>query len=217
MVRWQSDKAVTLQQRRDIAAMLQRQMDNWTKHLQGYDGWPYGQIQVKVVGWAVANANQIQNKQPNEIVYTGYIIDDLSKTDPRIPAKLPVAPSALSRFDHFSDPNYQYPGGLDKRFDMYLWGTANFGGGAGGDWGQRMSEDYILSTVNSSTNVIVSHEIGHGFGLPDFYQPQDRPPGGFPVPTIMWAGNSQVITDWDIWMLRYTWSQIKNESSRFRL
>ncbi|MFM9279708.1 dockerin [Paenibacillus jiagnxiensis] len=215
VVRWQSDKAVTLQQRRDIAAMLQRQMDNWTKHLQGYDGWPYGQIQVKVVGWAVANANQIQNKQPNEIVYTDYIIDELSKTDPRIPAKLPVAPSALSRFDHFNDPNYQYPGGLDKRFDMYLWGTTNFGGGAGGDWGQRMSEDYILSTVNSSTNVIVSHEIGHGFGLPDFYQPQDRPPGGFPVPTIMWAGNSQVITDWDVWMLRYTWSQIKNEPSRF--
>lgn len=197
--------------------MLGRQINNWTKHLQGYDGWPYGEIAVKVVGWAVANPAQILDKQSGEIVYTSTTVDELSKSDPRIPAALPQAPNELSRFEHFSNPNYAYPGGLDKRFDMYLWATSNFGGGAGGDWGQRMSDDYILSTVNQNEIQITEHEIGHGFGMPDFYEPQDRPPGGFPVPTIMWAGNSPTITNWDVWLLRYTWSQLKKDTSRFPL
>ncbi|WP_339157767.1 dockerin [Paenibacillus sp. FSL W8-0186] len=216
VVRWQSPKNLTLQQRQDIERMLGRQLNNWTKHLKGYDGWPYGDIPVKVVGWAVANPAQILNKQPHEIVYTQTIVDELSRTDPRIPSALPVAPSALSRFEHFNDRNYVYPGGLDKRFDMYLWATANFGGGAGGDWGQRMSDEYILSTVNNYEVHIMEHEIGHGFGLPDFYGAQDRPPGGFPLPTIMWAGNSTTITDWDAWLLRYTWSQLKKDAQRFQ-
>ncbi|GAA0137441.1 hypothetical protein YSY43_42820 [Paenibacillus sp. YSY-4.3] len=216
VVRWQSTKNLTLQQRQDIERMLGRQLNNWTKHLKGYDGWPYGDIPVKVVGWAVANPAQILNKQPNEIVYTQTIVDELSKTDPRIPSALPIAPSALSRFEHFNDRNYVYPGGLDKRFDMYLWATTNFGGGAGGDWGQRMSDDYILSTVNNNEVHITEHEIGHGFGMPDFYEAKDRPPGGFPMPTIMWAGNSTIITDWDAWLLRYTWSQLKKDTQRFQ-
>ncbi|WP_251038525.1 hypothetical protein [Paenibacillus albidus] len=138
---------------------LHRQLNNWTKHLQGYDGWPYGEIPVKVVGWAVANPAQILNKQANEIVYTDTITDDLHASNPSIPAALPVAPNALSRFEHFENPNYSYPGGLNKRFDMYLWATANFGGGAGGDWGQRMSDNYILSTLNNHEIEITEHEI----------------------------------------------------------
>ncbi len=215
VVRWQSSKTVTLQQRKDIETMLGRQLNNWTKHLEGYDGWPYGDIPVKVVGWACVNPDLLLDKQSDEIIYTDYITDELSSSEPNIPSKLPVAPSALSRFDHFTEPNYSYPGGLDKRFDMYLWATSNFGGGAGGDWGQRMSDDYILSTVNSDEIEITEHEIGHGFGFPDFYQTNERPPNGFPVPTIMWAGNSSTITEWDIWLLRYTWSQLKQNTSRF--
>ncbi|GGG03939.1 hypothetical protein GCM10010912_55910 [Paenibacillus albidus] len=107
------------------------------------------------------------------------------------------------------------PGALISGYDMYLWATANFGGGAGGDWGQRMSDNYILSTLNNHEIEITEHEIGQGFGLPDFYEPQDRPPGGFPLPTIMWAGNSATITNWDVWMLRYTWSQLKQDTARF--
>nr|WP_245746216.1 hypothetical protein [Evansella caseinilytica] len=173
--------------------MIHRQVNHWTSALIGYDGWPYGEIPVKVVGWAVADASQILDRQPDEIVYTDYIFDDLSRTDPRIPEKLPIAPSELSRFENFRNPNYSYPGGLDKRFDMYLWATESFGGGAGGDWGQRQSDDYILSTLDLDQVTIVAHELGHGFGLPDFYQDHECPPGGFPLPTIMWAGNSSTI------------------------
>jgi hypothetical protein len=215
VVRWQSNKSITLEQRKKFETMLNRQVNNWVKNLKGYDGWAYDSVTVKIVGWACANASQIVDKQSNEIVYTDYINDDLNKTNSNIPAKLPSAPSTLSRADHFEDKNYSYPGGLDKRFDMYLWGTSNFEGGAGGDWGQRISDDYILSTLDSNEVHIIEHEMGHGFGLTDFYEDNDRPPGGFPTPTIMWAGNSMTIADWDIWMLRYTWSQLKKDTSRF--
>jgi hypothetical protein len=215
VVRWQSSKNVTLEQRQKIETMLNRQMNEWTKHLIGYDGWPFDEVKVKVVGWACANASQILNKQANEIVYSDCIVDDMSKTDSKIPSKLPCAPDSLSRFVHYRDTNYSYPGGLDKRFDMYLWATSSFEGGHGGDWGQRMSEDYILGCLDEEQSVIVEHEIGHGFGLPDFYQANERPPEGFPDKTIMWASNSMTITNWDIWLLRYTWSQIKSDTTRF--
>lgn len=215
VVRWQSSKPVTLQQRKDIEIMLSRQINNWTKNLIGYDGWPFKEIKVKVVGWACTDASLILDKQSDEIVYTDYIHDDLSNSNSSIPAELPCAPSSLSRAEHFEDYNYSYPGGLDKRFDMYLWGTTNFQGGAGGDWGQRISDDYILLTVNSDEVHIIEHEMGHGFGMPDFYEDADRPPSGFPMPTIMWAGNSATITEWDVWLLRYIWSQLKQDTSRF--
>jgi len=215
VVRWQSSKNVTLAQRQNIANMISRQVNNWTKYLANYDGWPYGNIPVKVVAWACINPAQILDKQANEVVYTDYISDPLYAENKNISAQLPVAPSIYSRFDHFTNPSYVYPGGEANRFDMYLWGTTNFGGGAGGDWGQRMSDDYILSVANANEATIIEHEIGHGFGLTDFYGADERPPGGFPVPTIMWAGNSSVITEWDAWMLRYTWTQLKKNTTRF--
>lgn len=217
VVRWQSNKSVTLQQRKNIAKLISNQINNWNKHLKGYDGWPYDEIKVNVVGWACADASLILDKQSDEKVYTDYIHDDLSNSNSSIPSKLPVAPSELSRFDHFQDANYSYPGGLDKRFDMYLWCTSNFGGGAGGDWGQRMSDDYILNSDPDPNveNYVLEHEIGHGFGITDFYKEEERPPGGFPTRTIMWALNSPTITDWDVWMLRYIWTQLKKDTTRF--
>ena len=65
------------------------------------------------------------------------------------------------------------------------------------------------------------HEIGHGFGITDFYGGEGEsngfPPGGFPGngSSIMMAGSSTEITDFDAWMLRYMWSQIKDEAGRF--
>ena len=195
--------------------MISRQINNWTKHLSGYENWPYDTIDVKIVGWAVLDESLILDRQPDEIIYTETIADGLHNENASIPELLPCAPSELSRAEHFWNSSYSYPGGLDKRFDMYLWGTTSFQGGAGGDWGQRISDDYILSTLNLNEVHIIEHEIGHGFGLTDFYGEDERPPSGFPSKTIMWAGDSAVITEYDAWMLRYVWSQIKDEPDRF--
>lgn len=110
---------------------------------------------------------------------------DTSNGRDTIPDKEPYAPAELSRFEHFSDTNYQYPGGLDKRFDMYMWATLGFPdiGGCGGDWGQRLSDTAYLSMINGSGIHVLEQEIGHGFGMTDFYGGQGEsdgfPPGGW--------------------------------------
>ena len=122
-----------------------------------------------------------------------------------IPDKLPSAPSEISRFDHFADSSYVYPNGLDSRFDMYLWGTQGFPNIGGCGTGIHVLE----------------HEIGHGFGMTDFYGGEGEsngfPPGGFPggENSLMMAGSAMKITDFDGWMLRYMWSKIKDEDGRF--
>lgn len=120
------------------------------------------------------------------------------------------------------DTNYVYPG---ERFDMYLWATQGFPsiGGCGGDWGQRLSDDAYLNMLNGTNLHVLEHELGHGFGLTDFYGGEGEsdgfPPGGFPGngTSIMMAGSSQSITDFDGWFLRDVWSKIKNDSDRFNL
>lgn len=219
VVRWQSSKTVTLQQRKDMEGMIQRNIRSWTDYLSGYENWPYEQVDVKIVAWAVADKNVLLDLQPDEVVYTDTSYDSLHDENNAIPSALPNAPAELSRFEHFTNKNYVYPG---TRFDMYIWATEGFGfGGAGGDWGHRMSDDYYLNSIYPDLAMILQHEIGHGFGLTDFYGGEGAydgfPPGGFPGggTSIMMAGSSQVITDFDSWMLRYTWSKIKDESGRF--
>jgi hypothetical protein len=143
-------------------------------------------------------------------------------------------PSNLSRFLNYSKSNYQYPGGLYNRFDMYLWGTKGFGGGAGGDWGQRVSENNIITAAAnaagpSSAGMIIGHEIGHGFGLYDFYAPfeESRPPtvSGCPVfgqgdlRTIMVAGSGTAQFAFDLEMIRYYWNWVRagSPSNRFKM
>jgi len=210
--------------------MLDEAINGWTDWLVNYDGWEYDHVDVKIVGWAVLDKNCLLDLQEDEIVYDYLLSDydssyDTSNGVEEIPNLLPSAPSELSRFDHFSSGiGYDYPGGLDKRFDMYLWATQGFPsiGGCGGDWGQRLSDDAYLNMINSGFGVhVLEHEIGHGFGLTDFYGGEGAsdgfPPGGFPggENSLMMAGSASKITDFDGWMLRYVWSHIKDEAGRF--
>jgi hypothetical protein len=91
---------------------------------------------------------------------------------------------------------------------MSLWPTLGQGGGAGGDWGQRVDEENMMSTLDQEQLTIVAHEIGHGFGLPDFYETTDQPNEDFPV-CIMKAGSSPTITPGDGWMLRRVLENLK--------
>lgn len=49
--------------------------------------------------------------------------------------------------------------------DQSLWLTDGFEGGAGGDWGQRMSREEYMSTGLDGDNHIYLHEVGHTFAL----------------------------------------------------
>ena len=229
VVKWQSHKQLTLEQRQKMEKLVSDSINGWNSWLAGYKNWPYEHIDVKIVGWAVIDESCILDRQPDEIVYTDTIPYDSQydnvpdRENNPVPDKEPLAPSSLSRFDHFSDPNYEYPGGLDKRFDMYLWGTQGFPsiGGCGGDWGQRLSDDAYINMLDGSNIHVLEHEIGHGFGMTDFYGGEGEsngfPPGGFPggENSLMMAGSATKITDFDGWMLRYMWTKIKDEEGRF--
>ena len=228
VVRWQSYRTLTLEQRQQFEKLVSDCINGWNDWLKGWDGWKYDHIDVKIVGWAVLDKSVLQDLQPDEVVYDNLISDydstyDTSNGVDTIPDKLPSAPSELSRFDHFADSSYSYPGGLDKRFDMYLWGTQGFPniGGCGGDWGQRLSDTAYLNMLDGSGIHVLEHEIGHGFGMTDFYGGEGEsngfPPGGFPggENSLMMAGSAMKITDFDGWMLRYMWSKIKDDAGRF--
>ncbi|KAK1943981.1 hypothetical protein P3T76_005377 [Phytophthora citrophthora] len=45
----------------------------------------------------------------------------------------------------------------------------------------------MMASLDSDELEIVSHEIGHGFGLPDFYETTDKPADDF-LTCIMVAG-----------------------------
>ena len=228
VVRWHSTKTITYEQRQKLENALDECVNAWTDWLVDYENWPYKHVDVSIVGWAVADRSLLLDLHSDEVVYTDvqeYVIQPGESSN--IPTVMANAPSSLSRFDHFYDESYEYPGGLDKRFDMYLWATQGFPdiGGCGGDWGQRLSDTYYLGLANGTTTPHVQiHELGHGFGFTDFYGGEGAtdgfPPGGFPVNgggSIMMAGSSSVITDFDGWFMRYTWSKIKDEPGRFDL
>lgn len=219
VIRWQSTKAISYETRQKFEDMIERNINSWTDYLVGYDNWPYQHVNVNVVGWAVADKSVLLDLHADEVVWTNVTYDTIHDENAAVPSVLPNAPDELSRFEHFADRNYVYPG---TRFDMYIWATEGWGfGGCGGDWGQRMSDDFYLSALNSELAMILQHEIGHGFGLTDFYGAEGAsdgfPPGGFPDggTSVMMAGSSGFITEFDSWMLRYTWSKIRTENDRF--
>ncbi len=53
----------------------------------------------------------------------------------------------------------------DEVTDHSLWLTDGFEDGAGGDWGQRVRQEYFMSNFNTDNIHIVLHELEHTFAL----------------------------------------------------
>lgn len=221
VVRWQSLQTITYEQRKSFQSFIETGINKWTDHLVGFENWPYTHVKVNIIGWAVISKDSLLDLHSDEKVWTDTEFDELSKSM-YIPSQLPVAPAELWTFNYFYDRNHVYNG---QSFDMYLWCTQNYGdwGGCGGDWGQRLSDNYYLSAAGGTgAPHIFWHEVGHGFGQTDFYGEEGAsdgfPPGGFPGgKSIMMAGSSTTITHFDAWMLRYIWYHIRDNDGRFDL
>ena len=84
---------------------------------------------------------------------------------------------------------------------MYLHGITGMinMGGYGYHYGQILSDQSVLGLIDGTTS-------------------QHILPGGFPggENSIMMAGSSQKITDFDGWFFRYLWSKLKSEDGRFQ-
>lgn len=147
-VRWESDEPVSAAYRQEIASLLQSQYNKWFKWLYGFDNFPYTDIKVNVVGWAVKDKSLLQGSTAGIDVYT-----DVDREG------IPQCSEKCGRFFHQDGDYSQCPGGADRHYDQSLWLTKGMGGGAGGDWGQRLSPQGV--------GHILLHEMGHTFSLDD--------------------------------------------------
>jgi hypothetical protein len=194
-VRWDSSAPVSATLRDQIHATLARQFKKWMDVMAGHNGWPYAQVPVKVVGWAVRDRSTLQWSDNSVDVY----VNDIREN----------APQCATGCGRFFNQNGSYPncpGGAARHYDMSLWLTAGMGGGAGGDWGQRVGSEYFVNNINAENLHIVLHEIGHSFGLDDFYDWTPSGVGGF----LMKAGSASQITEFDRWMFRDWWRHLKS-------
>jgi len=202
-VRYESDVVLSATNRDLLEEALERNLNEWFDQIEGYDCFPYDHVPVRVVGWAAMNRatfDWADSDHPGLM----YIGDDSFEDAPQ-------CSQDCGRFFH-RQAGYQYPdceGGRDNHYDMSLWLTEGFSGGAGGDWGQRVGRSYFIGAINQTTLHIVSHEMGHGLGFPDYYNWSTWVPG-VPAPhTIMVAGAAAEVTDWDTWMTRRLWSELR--------
>ncbi|CAO2651566.1 Nn.00g041360.m01.CDS01 [Neocucurbitaria sp. VM-36] len=194
-VRWEGSTKVTAAQRTQVETAIRKQFNKWIAILAGFEGWPYNTVDVNVVGWAVNDASILEGDVSNIDVYTD-----------KDAGGVPQCAESCGRFFH-QDGNYSgCKNGAARHYDQSLWLTPGFGGGAGGDWGQRVAQEYFMQNINSENIHIVLHEIGHTFALDDFY---DWTPAGV-TNFIMNAGSAMEITEFDAWMARDWWRNLKS-------
>jgi hypothetical protein len=194
-VRWDSSASVTAAQRDQIHAALARQYKKWMDGMVGHNGFPYTEVPVKVVGWAVRDRNQLQWSDTSVDIYVNNIRENA-----------PQCSEPCGRFFNQSGNYPNCPGGAARHYDHSLWLTDGFGGGHGGDWGQRMGREYFMNNINAANMTIFLHELGHTYGLDDFYDWDPTPGQGF----IMKAGSASQITEFDMWMFRDWWRHLKS-------
>ncbi len=105
-VRWDSGATVTAAQRDQIHATLARQYRKWMDVMVGHNAWPYQQVPIKVVGWAVRDRSQLQWTDTSVDVY----VNDIRENAPQ------CAP-ACGRFFNQGGQYPNCPGGVARHYD----------------------------------------------------------------------------------------------------
>jgi hypothetical protein len=201
-VRWGASTAPSAAVKTGMAAAVQKWFNDWFSQLSGYGCFPYPSITAKVTGWAVkpGNTSWVSDLGSDVKVYT--------ETDGEGEPKCPDSCSFFTNWSH-SFPNC--PGGEAFHHDYWLWLDDSIGGGAaavGGDWGLRMPVSNFVASMNKS-NLVIEHEMGHGFGFQDYYEwTGSKPTGGSLM--IVGSTSSQSPTTADTWLLRRTWKEMKS-------
>ncbi|KAI9982535.1 hypothetical protein PInf_008500 [Phytophthora infestans] len=179
-IRWDSNKKLTKEIAAKLQPMLTRQHAAWNRWLIGYDCWPYNEIKVNVVGIAVKDKSVLGwNDDSLGKIYVGDLDDEGSPQCPE---------NCYRAADSYSGKWSESSGCDGKPFDISLWPTQGL-----------VVLDDMLKYLDDEELEIVSHEMGHGFGLVDFYQ--QPKPDNF-KPCIMDAFTSSSVKDTDGWLLR---------------
>ncbi|MBN1611902.1 MAG: hypothetical protein JW940_35050 [Polyangiaceae bacterium] len=205
-IRWGATRSATTDVRDKIAPAMERWFNRWFAFLDGYDCFPYSGVKVKITGWAVKPGQEslIEWSDRTVPVYT----ETESGSDPPNEPKCPDDCGFFFNWDH------EFPdcaGGEANHFDYSVWlDDALPGAGAaavGGDWGIRIPVGTFVNGLDQEDNTVTLHEIGHGFGLQDYYEwgNNPRPEGG----SVMIVGTASAPSVGDQWLLRRVWQETR--------
>ncbi|EGZ14785.1 neutral zinc metallopeptidase, Zn-binding site [Phytophthora sojae] len=190
-VRWDS-KTIKLT-KADAAKfqdMLTRQYAAWNHWFIGYNCWPYNEIKVNIVGWATKKASDLGWSDDSlDKVYIGDLDQDGA---PQCPENCYRAADGFGGWSESS-------GRDGKPFDVSFWSTEGLGGGLGNYNFQQVGIEEMIPQLDEEQLTVTAHEIGHSFGLPDFYQ--EPKPDNF-KPCLIDALSIDSIKDTDGWMVR---------------
>lgn len=108
-VRWESSRKVSEEQRTAIEASVRRSYNQWIAELAGYEGFPYNNVDVNVVGWAVRDTSLLEGDTSNIQVYTTKDKDGIPECDQR-----------CGRLFHADDDYSQCPTGVDGHYGKFI-------------------------------------------------------------------------------------------------
>ncbi len=204
-VRYGATRAVSAATRDLIAPAMQRWFNQWVALLSPYDCFPYSSIAVKISGWAVKPGQEslLQWTDGSVPIYTE-VSDgaDQAKGEPK-------CPDACGFFFHPDHVFTNCSGGEDNHFDYTLWMDDKLPSGAaaeGSDWGVRIPVASLMNELNTATYDVMLHEMGHGFGISDYYSWKGSTPAGG---SVMMIGSARGLTIGDQWMVRRYWKETK--------
>jgi hypothetical protein len=200
-VRWGATSAPSAAVKSGMAGAVQLWFNDWFSKLSGYGCFPYPTITTKVTGWAVRSGNTswVSDLDSSVRIYT--------ETDGE---GEPKCSDSCSFFTNWSHTFPSCSGGEAYHHDYWLWLDDSISGGAaavGGDWGLRMPVNNFVNAMNRS-NMVIEHEMGHGFGFQDYYTWSGSTPSGGSI-MIVGSTSSQSPTIADQWLLRRTWKEQK--------
>ncbi|KAL3666289.1 hypothetical protein V7S43_008540 [Phytophthora oleae] len=192
-VRWDSSTTLSKDVASQFQGILERHYSKWNKWLEGYNCWPFTELKVNMVGWAAKDKSQFEWTDDSlGPFYEGSVDSD----------GVPQCPDECYRFyDNVNNQWSDTSACQGEPFDVSFWLKEDIPYGFGYDWGQEVSLNDTLSNLYDENILFIGHEIGHGFGLPDFYGLETKPSKDFPS-SIMMAYSSSTITPSDGWMLR---------------
>jgi hypothetical protein len=153
-VRWDSKRVADPTLRKRIDSVLKVQAKKWMDILVGFEGWPYREVPVRIVGWASRNQSLFPQL---DAAREGRFYSDRDREG------IPQCSEKCGRFFHQDGKYPACPGGPDMHYDMSLWLTDDFRGGHGGDWGQRLGTQPFISALGVKDMHIYLHEtVRHG-------------------------------------------------------
>ena len=202
-VRWGATSAPSTEVKSQVGPSVQRWLNDWFQALGDYGCFPYPEgVTVRVTGWAVRPGNEswVNDLGSDVGVYT--------ETDGEGEPKCPDTCSFFTNWDH-RFPNCE--AGETFHTDYWIWVSDQLpGSGAaavGGDWGLRMPVSSFVNSLGADGNLVIEHEMGHGFGFQDYYDWTGSTPEGGSL-MIVGSTNQGTPTVADTWLIRRTWEEM---------